>query len=368
VHDLVKGLAGGLFSQQREARVWTHGVLIPYPFQRFFHSIPDADVVKACREGMRSAAGSEDAVDLASYLLGKFGSGIAKHFLLPYNRKLWARDPETMSCEWVRERVAGSDTETKSTGSDGGRRPLRHDTVVGYPKEGGFGAIFRALSRRIPKLECSAEVVRVDPATRCVVLGDGRRFGWGTLVSTAPLPLLCRMVTGIPVGITEDVERLAHVSQWVQLLLVGRRLDTHVQRIYLADPSVLPHKIALNHNSSDWLRKRPCHAITAEVSLSTDKPVDVDAIGKSTVAMLCECGILESPSDVVWQGHVEVEHAYPIYTLGRSETVRRAAQWLEQRGIHTVGRFGRWEYLNSDQCIRDGLALARRLGAQAAAS
>lgn len=367
VHDLVEELTGGVFSQQRKAHVWTHGVLIPYPFQRFFHSIPDADVVEACREGMRSAHGSEDAENLATYLLGKFGRGVAEHFLLPYNRKLWARDPETMSCEWVRERVAGAETERKGAGSDSERQPLQHDTVVAYPKQGGFGEIFRALSLRVPKLECSAKVVRIDPVARRVTLSDGRRIGWSQLVSTAPLPLLCAMVNGIPASIREEVERLTHVSQWVELLLVGRRLHTDVQRIYVADPDVPPHKIALNHNSSDWLRKRSCHAITAEVSLSADKPVDVDAIGKSTVAMLCKCGILESASDVVWQGHVEVEHAYPVYTSERAGTVRRAAEWLEQRGIHTVGRFGRWEYINSDQCIRDGLALAKRLQAEVAA-
>jgi hypothetical protein len=29
-------------------------------------------------------------------------------------------------------------------------------------------------------------------------------------------------------------------------------------------------------------------------------------------------------------------------------------EWLEPLGIHTIGRFGGWDYVNSDACIRHG--------------
>ena len=35
----------------------------------------------------------------------RFGDGVAKNFMLPYNSKQWACDLKDMGCEWVAERV-----------------------------------------------------------------------------------------------------------------------------------------------------------------------------------------------------------------------------------------------------------------------
>ena len=92
VNDLVLELLDGrLYTQPRDARVYTHGVLIPYPFQRFFDQIPHPEVVEACERGLREAGDDlSEARNLEEYIIGKFGQGIAESFMLPYNRKLWA--------------------------------------------------------------------------------------------------------------------------------------------------------------------------------------------------------------------------------------------------------------------------------------
>jgi protoporphyrinogen oxidase len=117
----------------------------------------------------------------------------------------------------------------------------------------------------------------------------------------------------------------------------------------------------LNHNSSASLRARPCHAIMAEVSLSKKKPVDVDDIAPKTIALLCKLGILDAPQDVVWKSHVDVKYAYPVYTHQRPALVQAIKDWLASYHMYTVGRFGEWEYINSDSCIMKGLALGREL-------
>jgi protoporphyrinogen oxidase len=37
-------------------------------------------------------------------ILGVFGRGIAKHFMMPYNFKVWAHPPRLMNKEWIGER------------------------------------------------------------------------------------------------------------------------------------------------------------------------------------------------------------------------------------------------------------------------
>jgi protoporphyrinogen oxidase len=366
VYELVDGLLdGGLYVQQRDARVYSHGTLIPYPFQRFYDRLPDPDVVRACEEGLREAAAAPTADpprDFEEYILRKFGRGIAEHFMLPYNRKLWARDIRKISCEWTSERVAAPAGEGESFERTGGRRrPLQPDTQVGYPREGGFEEIYRAFVPHVPGIELNSAVVRIDPFESTATTADGRTYRWQFLVSTMPLPVLTRVVVGTPEEIVRASDALEYMSLRVELLLAGRRLDTPIQRIYCADPEIPPHKIALNHNSSESLRERPRHAIMAEVSLSPEKPVDTETIAPRTIDLLCRLGILDSPDDIVWTGHVDVKFAYPVYTHRRPELVRTIKEWLARHHIHTVGRFGDWEYINSDRCIDKGLRLGREL-------
>ena len=58
---------------------------------------------------------------------------------------------------------------------------------------------------------------------------------------------------------------------------------------------------------------------------------------------------------------MDVKYGYPVYTHGLSRIVAELKEWLAQRDIYTLGRFGEWEYINSDRCIMKGLTLGREL-------
>jgi protoporphyrinogen oxidase len=364
VYELVQGLLeDGLYQQQREARVYTHGTLIPYPFQKFFDRIPDPDVVRECEQGLREALGHAEAADnFEDYIIRKFGHGVAEHFMLPYNRKLWARDIKEVSCEWTSQRVAAPKGEEERFDTKGGKRkPLQPDTHVGYPRHGGYEEIFKSFVPYVPAVELNSSVVHIDPHRQVATTQDGRQYRWECLVSTMPLPILLHMVETAPSELKAMADQLEYMSLRVELLLVGRQLDTAIQRIYVADPNIPPHKIALNHNSSLSLRSRSRHAIMAEVSLSDKKCIAVDDIAPKTIALLCELGILEAPQEVIWQGHVDVTYAYPIYTHQRPARVQAIKAWLAQYHMYTVGRFGDWEYINADSCVMKGLTLGQAL-------
>lgn len=362
VFELMQSLLDDeLYTQQRDARVYTHDALIPYPFQQFFDRIPHPEVVRGCEEGLRNAVGNvAEADNLEDYIIRKFGQGIAEHFMLPYNRKLWGRKLAQISCEWAAKRVAAPTGESESS-SSAGRKPLQSDTQVGYPCKGGYEELFKSFVPHLPGLELSSTVIQIDPHARVAATEDGRQYHWEFLVSTIPLPILVGIVEDVPDEIKALAHQLEYTSLHIEFLLVGRQLSSSVQRIYIADPGIPPHKIALNHNSSTYLRKQPCHAIIAEVSFSPEKPVDVSEIAPRTIGSLCELSILKSPEDIVWQGHIDIEYAYPVYTHQRQSLVRGIKDWMARRHIYTLGRFGDWEYINSDKCVLQGLILAREL-------
>lgn len=366
VQALAEKLLGGRMTyQRRHARVSVANQLIDYPFQQSFRALSDPVVVAECEAGLAQArATAQPAQNFEEHLLHRYGEGIARHFLLPYNRKLWGSDLRRIGCEWIGQRVAGAhrgEPDNSLGPSAGVRRPLQPDSSVGYPADGGFEEIFKAFVPYAGRIVYSAEAAAIDPEKREVTTRDGARHTYASLVSSLPLPELLRRIAGVPPELLEAAASLAFVSLRVELILVDRPLATDIQRIYSADPAVPPHKIALNHNSSDTLRRAPAHAIMAEVSCLPERELDPAAIAPRTIEHLCELGILRSREHVAWTRHVDLHYGYPIMTHDRPAKVAAIRAWLEQRDIHIIGRFGEWEYVNSDACIAKGLALGRHL-------
>lgn len=60
------------------------------------------------------------------------------------------------------------------------------------------------------------------------------------------------------------------------------------------------------------------------------------------------------------------EYAYPINTLGKPEAVARILDWAKSRSIVGMGRWGRWEHMNSDVAVAEALQVARELSGNGA--
>ena len=354
-----------MVEQRRRACCWFRGAWIDYPFQRHYEELPDARVREECRQGIAAADGGAGAAHFGEHLVRKFGAGIADHFLLPYNRKLWARNLGRLATDWTAERVAALSRESETLlGVVKQRSPLQEDTLVGYPAVGGFGEICRALARRVPGVRLGVAAERVDLGGRKLILTDGAVLPWERLVSTIALPELLARIPDVPSRLHECASGLEYVSLQVVLVVVDGPVDRDLQRAYIADPAIVAHKIVLNHNSSPALRLRPRHAIIAEVSYSPDKPLPAGDLGRRVVRDLLGLGLVQREQDALRTSTIDIKYGYPVPTHDRVARVREIQSWLELRGVTTLGRFGAWEYVNSDKCIHHGLALGRSIAKQ----
>ncbi len=352
-----------MVEQRRDARCYCSGTMIPYPFQAHFRQLGDERVVRECLEGLSSVDQDSRPGNFEEHLTGRFGAGIARHFLLPYNRKLWGTDLKRLAADWVGERVAAPEGAQERFAERGGKRsPLQADTSVAYPARGGFGEIMKALAKRLPDLRLGKTVERLFPGRREAVLADGEILRWDRFVSTMPIDRLLSMLPDVPAGLRADVSRLRVLSLALVLVVVGHPVDTPIQRVYCADERMPGHKVVVNHNSSDFLRALPHHGILVEVSQSAEKSLPDDAhLEQQVVRGLLEMGLLASAAEVLRTKTVHVPNGYPIPTHDRNAIVSRVKCWLEERRICTVGRFGEWAYINSDEALHRGLSLGAAL-------
>ena len=94
-------------------------------------------------------------------------------------------------------------------------------------------------------------------------------------------------------------------------------------------------------------------SLIAEV---TSRPGDAtDALGpqgvlERTVYDLDRIGILRA-GDLIATNVRRVEYAYPVYNPDYARNARTMREYFESIGVHLLGRFAQFDYINSDECI-----------------
>jgi protoporphyrinogen oxidase len=343
------------------------GDWVPYPFQNNLHRLPP-EVTLECVLGLVEASGHPAGPDFGQWLRARFGEGITRHFMEPYNRKVWAGDPGRMSSSWMAERVSEIDVGRALRSVI-----LREDDVAwgpnsrfAFPAEGGTGEIYRrAAAPLADRIRLEASVVTVDPGERSVTLADGTTEHYTTLVSTMPVDLLAR-AAGAPRDVLDAAAALEHTSVTVVGIGYAAPVASTLSWAYFPDPDV-PFYRATNFGSyarrnvpdgdtdrfSSWMTEvahRPGEDPGPEVAERVDRS-------------LRDAGLVPAGAEVVSVHRNDLAYAYPVPTLGRDVALQVLHGWLDDRRIYSRGRFGGWRYElgNMDHAVKMGVDLARHL-------
>jgi UDP-galactopyranose mutase len=384
VHELYDKLVGNnVHWQDREAWIYSKGTYTRYPFQGALYGLP-ADVIKECivgaiearfgsLDGKRAQAKSDDPRSFEEFIDRVWGAGIAKHFAIPYNRKLWTVPLSEMETSWLGGRVPLPDLEEMIEGAlRPVPKPMGPNARFGYVLRGGFQALMDGF---LPHLQgdvrLRSRVVRVLPARHEMVLAGGERVRYRHLVSTMPLPLLVRMIGDeAPASVVEAADRLRHVSIRCVNIGVGRERITDKHWIYYPEDTVF-HRIFVQGNASPHCNPPGGFGLTCEISYSPHKrlPCDGPALIERAIDDCRRVGIIRADDPIWTSNQVDLPYAYVVYDHARAASVATIREWLAARDIVLAGRYSEWEYYNSDHAFLAGRKAAetvRRLRARPA--
>ena len=152
------------------------------------------------------------------------GDGIADHFMIPYNSKVWATPPELMSSDWIGERVAAVNIDQllRNVLLDEPDMTWGPNSSFSYPLRGGTGFLWEQISHAVePWLRLGCRVVAVDAAAKRVATADGQVFDYDVLLSTIPLDHLVAAIESVP----NLVRHAARKLRWSGTHVVGIGVD-----------------------------------------------------------------------------------------------------------------------------------------------
>ena len=359
-------LGGRYHDHTRSSWVYSHGVYTGYPFQASLYGLP-VGVATDCLLGLveaRHTVRTEEPANFGEWACATFGDGIAKHFFLPYNEKVWAIPPEKMDFRWIADRVPVPDLEEVIRGSL--QAPtVRHgpNASFWYPKEGGIESLSKALYQRLEpgRVKTETEVSAIDPTLREVTTTAGETFGYENLITSLPLPTLVKLTKGTPPEVQRAADQLESNTVYTVLLGIGREHISDHHWVYTHEPDLVFHRISYPMNFSESLVPEGCSSVMAEISHSPHRDLTGRDLIAETIEGLQRMGVLRPDDDIRVAEIVEISPAYVIYTLDHEAAVATILEWMVDQGIHSVGRFGEWAYFNMDDAIASGRDAVRTL-------
>jgi protoporphyrinogen oxidase len=358
----------------RECWVRMFNTWVPYPFQNNIRHLPK-EVTYECLAGLVKAQARGDhksATNFREFIDKVFGDGIARHFMLPYNFKVWAHPAEMMNKEWIGERVAVLDVDRAIKNvvlgtDDFGWGP---NNQFKFPLFGGTGEFYRRFGKPLEgHVNLNKAVDFINIARKEIRFKDGEVVKYDRLITAMPLDRLCNDVINgeMPREIKKAAAGLRHSGGYMVGVGIKQPCPSTKSWMYFPEDNCPFYRVTYLSNYSPYMTpdNKTHYSLLCETSYSDFKHVDGKTIVDDTVRGLINAGLLKESDqkDVVDTWVYHADYSYPTPTVERDGLLSQVIPYLERHDIYSRGRFGMWKYevANTDHTLMQGVELVNRL-------
>jgi len=359
-------LGEDFLTHQRKSFIRMLGRWVPYPFQNNIRYLPK-QIMFDCLIGLFEASlDHRPARNFEEWIKAVFGEGIARHFMLPYNQKVWAFPLCQMSKDWIAERVSVVDFKRVLANviferDDVGWGP---NSTFRFPLFGGTGAMF---ARYVPSIKdhlfLKHRLVAVNTQKRTLFFDNGKRTTYDLLLSSIPLDELAKMIDPVPEQVLDAAGQLAYIGGVMVGLGFEKKCPSDKCWMYFPESNSPFYRVTYFSNySPNNVPTSNHYSLICETSCQPEQTVHAD---QETIAGLIASGLITrgDVESLVSTKVIRVKRTYPIPTLDRDHNLKLVHEFLERSGVLSRGRFGGWRYEigNTDHSFMQGKEAVDRL-------
>lgn len=349
-----------LMEVKRMAWVYSHGAYTRYPFQANLYGLPPA-VIRECLQGLVANLATprrdDRAMNFLAWNQATFGEGICKHFMVPYNEKLFGRKLDQLTCDWIDRFIPRPSLSDVIDGAFEDRvGKFGYNATFLYPRSGGIQRLPEAIARHAPGIVLNTRVVSIDPKRKLVKTEVGE-MRYRRLISTLPLPVLLGLVRQVPAPARKAAAALRFRSVVNVNFGVKGTLRADAHWIYVPEPTFGFYRVSVPTNVCAKMAPEGHATIAVEFAA---EPGDEDVDKRIQVAEkgLRTMGILNGNQTIVHTKVLRLQPAYVVFDQRRNEAVKALQRQLRTWRIVSTGRYGGWKYSSMEDAIEDGRAAA----------
>jgi hypothetical protein len=146
---------------------------------------------------------------------------------------------------------------------------------------------------------------------------------------------------------------------------IARPVLDDIQWLYVPDPTTPFYRIGSFSNAVPSLA--PAGKSGLYVEVANDRPIRLDEVKTSVRAFLRERGWLDDDTQVEVEVARHLKYGYVVFDQHYFPAKEAIFPWLQQQGVHSLGRYGAWVYSSMEDALWDGYGVAMGLEARRSA-
>jgi len=356
-------LKGEYVVHQRRAFILLGKTIVPYPLENGLYILPPSERAEALisfLEALLSLRENWRPRNLEEWIYGFFGRWFAEKYLAPYNKKLWKRPLKDIDVDWIYTpgRLPIPDWREVVRSAVGiPTHGYIEQARFYYPLKGGIQALFNVVykealnqgglvltSLRVEEVRKRDSIFEIKTPSKTI---NARR-----VVNTIPIPDLLNALND------PALEERAKLFDYNRVLVTAVAINKEAPDqhwIYNPSEDIVFHRYIWISNYSPYNAPRGKSLLITETTIPKDTRVSNEDLEKYTCRILEDLEKIDvvKPSEVLFVKSWLREYGYPIHKHGLAKARRELITELEQQGIISVGRWGKWKYLNMDMVLKD---------------
>jgi len=365
---MIRSLGENVSRCRRNNKIQFKDRLTRYPFENDLGALDREDNFK-CTWGYLNNPYKDkykNPKNLEQWLLSVFGSGICEAYLFPYNRKVWNIPVDKLAMLWA-DRIPRPSTETIVRSALGyPTEGYLHQLFYHYPKQGGYQALSGAFEKKTHGVIRGYDIKAVRKlSNKRWEITDGKNpMQFDSLISTLPIHELVKMAEfPIPERVRKAIKGLIVNPMFVISIGVKGIDKEQMTAVYFPDEDFLVNRISYPATFSPDNAPKGHYSIQAEITCRvSDKEwkMSDDAILEHVISGL-EARKLLDRKKVVLTDVKRSRYSYVVYDNHYQKNVNIIRDWFPKQGIHLVGRFSYFEYVNVDAAIERAMEISGKL-------
>lgn len=301
---------------------------IDYPFEANIYQLPLDEQIEYLISISRAGSvtgGLPQPKKFSDWILWKLGDRIANNYMLPYNNKIWSVDLDTLGTYWMEKLPDVSFRNTLQsclTKRPEGKIPAHAKFY--YPERFGYGEVWKRMGNALgERIRFNTEISAIDLNRKTV----NDAYQGERIINTVPWQVWQR-AADLPEMITRAIKALKYSS--IDVGYVRGEIDSEAHWIYCPDSEKEYHRILCRKNFL-----------------------------KGSRGYWTETNSLRTSAAYEWS--YRNTYAYPLNTIDKPSFMGTIADWAVQNDVFPLGRWGRWNHVNSDVAVVEAIALAKKL-------
>jgi protoporphyrinogen oxidase len=350
--------------------IFKKSFFIKYPFENELFKLPEKDKNLCLNFFLKNSYKKiKKPKNMKEFFLKLFGKGIFDLYLGPYNNKIWKMDTRLLDTQMV-DRIPQPPTQDIINSAKGiNTEGYKHQLYFFYPKKGGIESLFKAFVNKLDKKKvsliksCKLTSINKLNNNSYEIFFNKTKINSNKIISTIPLNTLYRLFKDKK-NLKNYSKKLQYNSIIIAIFNIKGNIGGKNFALMVPDKEIIFHRIS----RLDFLGKNYSISgtTTLEVEITYRKGDNISQMKDNEIYALIIDGLkklnfIKNKKDILFNNLNKFKYAYVIYNLNHRKNVDKLIYEYSKLGIYLTGRWGSWEYLNSDQVIYQSKNLSHKI-------